>query len=36
VEPSWLHRHVIIPPPLSGGILVLGVTLIGPGLYQKR
>jgi uncharacterized membrane protein HdeD (DUF308 family) len=27
-------RH--IPPLLSGGVLVLGMVLIGAGLYQKR
>jgi hypothetical protein len=27
------HR---IPPILSGGVLVLGLILIGTGLYQKR
>ena len=27
------HR---IPPILSGGALVLGIVLIGAGLYQKR
>jgi hypothetical protein len=26
----------VIPPLLSGGVLVLGVILIGAGLYQKR
>jgi hypothetical protein len=26
----------VIPPILSGGALVLGVVLIGAGLYQKR
>ena len=26
----------VIPPLLSGGALVLGVVLIGAGLYQKR
>ena len=26
----------IVPPLLSGGVLVLGVILIGAGLYQKR
>ena len=26
----------VVPPLLSGGILVLGVILIGAGLYQKR
>jgi hypothetical protein len=26
----------IIPPILSGGALILGVVLIGAGLYQKR
>jgi hypothetical protein len=25
-----------IPPLLSGGVLLLGVILIGAGLYQKR
>lgn len=26
----------VIPPIVSGGALVLGVVLIGAGLYQKR
>lgn len=26
----------IVPPLLSGGVLVLGVILIGAGLYRKR
>ncbi|MDP1966714.1 MAG: hypothetical protein Q8K93_31490 [Reyranella sp.] len=26
----------IIPPLLSGGVLVLGVVLIGAGLYRKK
>ena len=26
----------VIPPLLSGGVLVLGVILIGAGLYRKR
>jgi hypothetical protein len=26
----------VIPPILSGGVLVLGAVLIGAGLYQKR
>ena len=26
----------VVPPILSGGALVLGVVLIGAGLYQKR
>lgn len=26
----------VVPPLLSGGVLVLGVILIGAGLYQKR
>jgi hypothetical protein len=26
----------VIPPMLSGGAVVLGVVLIGAGLYQKR
>ncbi len=26
----------VIPPLLSGGALVLGVVLIGAGVYQKR
>ena len=26
----------VIPPILSGGAMVLGVVLIGAGLYQKR
>jgi hypothetical protein len=26
----------VVPPLLSGGILVLGVILIGAGLYRKR
>ena len=26
----------VVPPLLSGGILILGVILIGAGLYQKR
>lgn len=26
----------IIPPLLSGGVLVLGIVLIGAGLYRKK
>ena len=26
----------VIPPLLSGGVLVLGVVLIGAGLYRKK
>ena len=26
----------VIPPIVSGGVLVLGILLIGAGLYQKR
>lgn len=31
-ESTW---H-IVPPLLSGGVLVLGVIVIGAGLYRKR
>ena len=26
----------VIPPFVSGGVLILGIVLIGAGLYQKR
>ena len=29
-------KSFVIPPLVSGGALVLGVLLIGAGLYQKR
>jgi len=29
-------RSFVIPPLLSGGVLVLGVVLIGAGFYQRR
>ena len=29
-------RSFVIPPLVSGGALVLGVILIGAGLYQRR
>jgi hypothetical protein len=29
-------RSFVIPPLVSGGALVLGVALIGAGLYQRR
>ena len=33
---STEHSTHVIPPPLSAGALVLGVILIGAGLYQRR
>jgi hypothetical protein len=30
------NRSFVIPPLVSGGALVLGVILIGAGLYQRR
>jgi hypothetical protein len=29
------NTSYVVPPLLSGGVLVLGVILIGAGLYQK-
>lgn len=29
-------RQHVIPPVVSGGALVLGIVLIGAGLYQRR
>ena len=29
-------REHVIPPPVSGGALVIGIVLIGAGLYQRR
>jgi hypothetical protein len=29
-------RSFVIPPLVSGGALILGVVLIGAGLYQRR
>jgi uncharacterized membrane protein len=30
------NKYYIIPPVLSGGVLLLGVILIGAGFYQRR
>ena len=30
------NKYYVIPPVVAGGALVLGVVLIGAGLYQKR
>jgi|HubBroStandDraft_1064217.scaffolds.fasta_scaffold35936_2 hypothetical protein len=30
------HRSYVIPPFVSGGILILGVVLIGASFFQKR
>lgn len=29
-------EHHVIPPALSGGVLVLGIVLIGAGVMQRR
>jgi hypothetical protein len=30
------NRYTVIPPMLSGGVVLLGVILLGAGFFQRR